>query len=130
MAARTLGLILALLALAGGCVQDDGKSFNPIRSEVDPSDEREIGWNFDREIQQHLEMIYDPVVLGVDKFSEYGMVIVTYMQTRPDTVFQTRRELLRRIKKRFDEEGIEISVPNIRLLYGEDAGTTSLEPAK
>jgi carbonic anhydrase len=58
----------------------------------------------------------DPAVLGVDKFSEYGMVIVTYMQTRPDTVFQTRRELLRRIKKRFDEEGIEISVPNIRLL--------------
>jgi small conductance mechanosensitive channel len=26
----------------------------------------------------------DPAVLGVDKFSEYGMVIVTYMQTRPD----------------------------------------------
>jgi small conductance mechanosensitive channel len=66
----------------------------------------------------------DPAVLGVDKFSEYGMVIVTYMQTRPDTVFQTRRELLRRIKKRFDEEGIEISVPNIRLLQGEDAAAT------
>ena len=66
----------------------------------------------------------DPVVLGVDKFSEYGMVIVTYIQTRPDTVFQTRRELLRRIKKRFDEEGIEISVPNIKLLQGQDAETT------
>ncbi|UCH46925.1 MAG: mechanosensitive ion channel [Betaproteobacteria bacterium] len=66
----------------------------------------------------------DPVVLGVDKFSEYGMVILTYMKTRPDTVFQTRRELLRRIKKRFDEEGIEISVPNIRLLQGEDAEGT------
>ena len=66
----------------------------------------------------------DPVVLGVDNFSEYGMVIVTYVQTRPDTIFQTRRELLRRIKKRFDEEGIEISVPNIRLLQGEDAAAT------
>ncbi len=61
----------------------------------------------------------EPVVLGVDKFSEYGMVIVTYMKTRPDTVFQTRRELLRRIKKRFDKEGIEISVPHLKLLQSE-----------
>jgi len=37
------------------------------------------------------------------------------------------RELLRRIKKRFDEEGIEISVPNIRLLQGEDAEPTPVK---
>jgi small-conductance mechanosensitive channel len=52
------------------------------------------------------------------------------MQTRPDTVFQTRRELLRRIKKRFDEEGIEISVPNIRLLQGDGAAATPPNTAK
>ncbi|NIO43727.1 MAG: mechanosensitive ion channel, partial [Burkholderiales bacterium] len=69
----------------------------------------------------------DPVVLGVDKFNEYGMVIVTYINTRPDTVFQTRRELLRRIKRRFDAEGIEISVPHIRLVQGEDTDITLLK---
>ena len=54
----------------------------------------------------------DPVMLGVDKFSEYGMIIKTFVQTRPDKIFETRRELLRRIKKRFDTEGIQISVPH------------------
>jgi len=63
----------------------------------------------------------DPVVLGVDKFSEYGMIIKTFVQTQPDKIFATRRELLRRIKKRFDEEGIEISVPHRTLLQSKDS---------
>lgn len=63
----------------------------------------------------------DPVVLGVDKFDEYGMSIVTFVQTQPDKIFPARRELLRRIKKRFDAEGIEIAVPYRKLLQGTDA---------
>ncbi|MGD8477130.1 MAG: mechanosensitive ion channel [Burkholderiales bacterium] len=61
----------------------------------------------------------DPVMLGVDKFTEYGMIIKTFVQTQPDKIFQTRRELLRRIKNRFDEEGIEISVPQRMLLQAK-----------
>jgi len=61
-------------------------------------------------------VIEDPVMMGLDRFNEYGMIIKTYVQTQPDKIFQTRRELLRRIKKRFDEEGIEISVPHRMLL--------------
>jgi len=63
----------------------------------------------------------DPVMLGVDKFSEYGMIIKTFVQTQPDKIFATKRELLRRIKKRFDEEGIEISVPHRTLLQPGEA---------
>jgi predicted Zn-dependent protease len=81
MAARTLLLSLVALALAGACVQDDGRSFNPIRTEVDPSDEREIGWNFDREIQLHIEMIDDPVVLGA--VAELGQSIVARIHPQP-----------------------------------------------
>ena len=62
----------------------------------------------------------DPVMLGVDKFSEYGMIIKTFVQTQPDKIFAAKRELLRRIKKRFDEEGIEISVPHRTLLQPKD----------
>ena len=62
-----------------------------------------------------------PVMLGLDRFNEYGMVIKTYVQTPPDKIFQARRELLRRIKKRFDEEGIEISVPHRMLLHSTDS---------
>jgi small-conductance mechanosensitive channel len=43
------------------------------------------------------------------------------VQTQPDKIFATRRELLRRIKKRFDEEGIEISVPHRTLLQSKDS---------
>ena len=65
----------------------------------------------------------EPVMLGVDKFTEYGVVIKFMIQTRPDKIFPTRRQLLLRIKKRFDEEGIEISVPHRVLIQekGDDA---------
>jgi len=54
----------------------------------------------------------DPVMLGVDKFTESGVVIKFMVQTLPDKIFLTRRQMLRRIKNRFDREGIEISVPH------------------
>jgi small-conductance mechanosensitive channel len=60
----------------------------------------------------------DPVMLGVDKFTESGMMIKFMIQTQPDKIFATRRELLRRIKNRFDKEGITISVPH-RILMQE-----------
>jgi small conductance mechanosensitive channel len=62
----------------------------------------------------------EPVMLGVDKFSESGVIIKFMVQTRPDKIFPTRRQLLRRIKKRFDEEGIDISVPH-RVLMRESS---------
>ena len=64
----------------------------------------------------------DPVMLGVDKFTESGAVIKFMVQTQPDKIFATRRELLRRIKNRFDQEGIEISVPHRILVHqkGDD----------
>ncbi len=54
----------------------------------------------------------EPVMLGVDKFTEYGVVIKFMLKTRPDKMFPVRRELLRRVKNRFDEAGIRISVPH------------------
>ena len=64
----------------------------------------------------------DPVMLGVDKFTESGAIIKFMVQTQPDKIFPTRRQLLRRIKNRFDEEGIEISVPHRILVHqkGDD----------
>lgn len=61
----------------------------------------------------------DPVMLGVDKFTEYGVVIKFMMQTRPDKIFPVRRQLLRRVKNKFDEEGIEISVPHRLIIQCE-----------
>jgi small conductance mechanosensitive channel len=65
-------------------------------------------------------IIGDPDMLGVDKFSEYGMVIKFMVKTQPDKLFAVRREMLRRIAKRFDELGIRITVPQRMLVRGDD----------
>jgi small conductance mechanosensitive channel len=63
----------------------------------------------------------DPVMMGVDAFTEYGVVIKFMLQTTPEDMFTVRRELLRRVKNRFDEVGIEISVPHRILLQQKKA---------
>lgn len=65
-------------------------------------------------------IIGDPDMLGVDKFSEYGMVIKFMVKTQPDKLFAVRREMLRRIAKRFDELGIRITVPQRMLVRDGD----------
>jgi small conductance mechanosensitive channel len=63
-------------------------------------------------------IIGEPEMLGVDKFTDYGMVIKFMVKTRPDRLFPVRREMLRRIAKRFNELGIQITVPQ-RLIVSE-----------
>jgi small conductance mechanosensitive channel len=58
----------------------------------------------------------DPIMMGVDAFTEYGVVIKFMLQTTPEDMFTVRRELLRRVKNKFDELGIQISVPHRILL--------------
>jgi small conductance mechanosensitive channel len=62
---------------------------------------------------EYVDSVTDhPIMLGVDRFTDYGVVIKFMMKTRPDQMFPVRREMLRRIKNKFDEVGIEISVPH------------------
>lgn len=58
----------------------------------------------------------EPQMLGVDQFTESGVLIKMIMQTKPGKMWPVRRELLHRIKNRFDEEGIEIAMPH-RIVY-------------
>ena len=64
-------------------------------------------------------IIGDPDMLGVDKFTDYGLVIKFMVKTQPDKLFAVRREMLRRISKRFNELGIQITVPQRILLRGD-----------
>lgn len=59
---------------------------------------------------QHLIM-EDPEMLGVDQLGESAVVIRFVMKTRPKQQWAVRREMLRRIRKRFNEVGIEIPFP-------------------
>ena len=65
-------------------------------------------------------IIGEPDMLGVDKFTDYGMVIKFMVKTQPDQLFAVRREMLRRIAKRFNELGIRITVPQRMLIHGND----------
>lgn len=51
-------------------------------------------------------------VLGVDQFGESAVVIKVRMKTLPLKQWAVGRELRRRIKKTFDQEGIEIPFPH------------------
>lgn len=58
----------------------------------------------------------DPTMLGVDRLDDSSVVIAFFMKTRPLQQWPVKRELLRRIKKTFDQQGIEIPFPH-RTVY-------------
>jgi len=72
------------------------------------------------ELQEDEEYKYaitaKPVMLGVDLFSESGIVIKMLMRTKPGMQWSVKREMLRRIKNSFDAAGIEMPVPH-RIVY-------------
>ena len=61
-----------------------------------------------------------PELLGVDRFTEAGTVIRLIVRTQPDRYFALRRELLRRVKRRLDEENIRLAVPGRRLVVSPE----------
>jgi len=77
---------------------------------------KEIAGELKEDEKYRSAIIADPVMLGVDLFSESGIVIKMLMRTKPGMQWAVKREMLRRIKNRFDAEGIEIPVPH-RIVY-------------
>ena len=67
------------------------------------------------------KIIGEPDMLGVDKFTEYGVIVKFMVKTQPDQLFPVRRQMLRRITKRFIAEGIRITVPQ-RSIVRDGAG--------
>jgi small-conductance mechanosensitive channel len=64
--------------------------------------------------------ILEPLeILGVDKFADSAVIIKARIKTLPIKQWFVGREMNRRIKKRFDELGIEIPFPHQSLYFGE-----------
>jgi small conductance mechanosensitive channel len=70
-------------------------------------------------------------VLGLDRFADSALIIKGRFQTAPGKQWRVLREFNRRIKKRFDELGIEIPFPHLTLYPGKnkngDSPTLKLE---
>ncbi|MCX8116718.1 MAG: mechanosensitive ion channel family protein [Desulfobacterota bacterium] len=80
--------------------------------------------------------ILEPLqILGVERFDESQMVIRMMVKTAPLKQWDVGRELRRRIKKRFDELGLQLPYPHRVLLWGEplqkggERAKTPLPPA-
>jgi small conductance mechanosensitive channel len=58
-------------------------------------------------------------ILGVERFGESQLVIRIMVKTAPLKQWEVGRELRRKIKKRFDEKGIQIPFPHRALLWEE-----------
>ena len=72
----------------------------------------------DPEFGQH---IIEPIeILGVDRFEDSAVVVRARLTTKPIMQWTVGREFNRRLKKKFDEHGIEIPFPHQTIYFGED----------
>lgn len=64
--------------------------------------------------------ILEPLeILGLDKFGDSAIIIKARIKTKPIKQWLVGREFNYRIKKRFDEENIEIPFPHRTLYFGD-----------
>ncbi len=63
--------------------------------------------------------IFDPLeIAGVDQWADSAVVIRCRFRVHPNEQWSVRREYLRRAKQAFDQAGIEIPFPHIKLIPG------------
>lgn len=64
--------------------------------------------------------ILEPIdIMGVDRFEDSAVIVRARLITRPIKQWRVGREFNRRMKKVFDERGIEIPFPHRTLYFGE-----------
>jgi small-conductance mechanosensitive channel len=73
----------------------------------------ELGRELRRDPAYSPLIIEDLVMLGVNDFQSSGVELQFYIATRPLQQWTIKREMLRRIKQRFDQEGIVIPLPQL-----------------
>ena len=65
-------------------------------------------------------LLEEPQVPGVEDLADSAVIIRVVAKTLPLKQWDVARELRRRIKKRFDREGIEIPFPHTTFYWGEN----------
>jgi small conductance mechanosensitive channel len=78
---------------------------------------RQVGSELEAE-EPFKSAILEPLqVLGVEQFGESALILRVMVKTAPQKQWEVGRELRKRIKKRFDEKGIEMPSPQRVLLW-------------
>ncbi|WP_425450495.1 mechanosensitive ion channel domain-containing protein [Virgifigura deserti] len=79
-----------------------------------------IGAELQADEQFGPEIIGEMEVFGLDSFGDSAVNIKGRIMTRPLKQWMVAREFNRRVKRAFDEKGIEIPFPHQTLYFGED----------
>ncbi|MEW5710120.1 MAG: mechanosensitive ion channel family protein [Pseudomonadota bacterium] len=66
------------------------------------------------------KILEDLEIAGVDKWADSAVVVRCRFKVRPLEQWTVRREYLRRLKRAFDERGIEIPYPHLTVYAGQD----------
>lgn len=76
-----------------------------------------------RSDEEYSGKILEPMeIMGVDAFSDSAVVIKARIKTKPIRQWSVGREYRRRLKKAFDEKGIEIPFPHRTLTWSGSSG--------
>lgn len=80
---------------------------------------REVGNEMEKD-PAYSGVILEPLqILGVSDFADSAVIIKVMFKTLPLKQWDVGREFRRRVKKTFDEKGIEIPFPHVTLYMGE-----------
>lgn len=80
---------------------------------------KEIGESMQKDPEYKDDILEPFEILGVDKFDDSAVVIKARITTKPIKQWRVGREFNRRMKKIFDERGIEIPFPHRTVYWGE-----------
>jgi small conductance mechanosensitive channel len=81
---------------------------------------KELGAELQKDPEFGPKMLAPIEILGVDRFADSAVIVRARLTTRPIEQWNVGREFNRRMKKRFDEIGIEIPFPTRTVYFGVD----------
>lgn len=80
---------------------------------------------------EHAKRILDDLeVAGVENLADSAVMLRCRMKVLPLEQWTVRREILKRIKTRFDREGIEIPFPHRTIYFGDAANSAGAEDGR
>jgi len=80
---------------------------------------KDVGENMQKD-PKYQQVILEPIqILGVNDFADSAVIIKVMFKTLPIKQWDVAREFRRRVKKTFDEKGIEIPFPHRTIYMGE-----------
>jgi small-conductance mechanosensitive channel len=80
---------------------------------------REVGEEMQNDPQYKKDILEPLEILGVDQFADSAVIIKARITTKPIRQWAVGREFNRRMKKAFDQRGIEIPFPHRTVYMGE-----------